>query len=147
MTPQKEIGCHIFKMAIISKFFLDLMDHIIRKYAGKKMKYFLNVSRFTINNCEYTFVTFYGNQSLGIFHETNSLKAMRWWNFINVKVWHNLCIHLFHRFAFECKIQNLNNRMLSVGRNVHGYDMNHTLLKSRIYVHTRWFKKSQHTPT
>ena len=75
-----------------------------------------------------------------IFREINSLKAMRRWTFIHVKVWHNLGIHLFHRFVFECKIQNLNNRVLSVDRNVHGYDMNHTPLKSRIYVlHTRLY--------
>ena len=72
-----------------------------------------------------------------IFREINSLKAMRRRTFIHVKVWHNLGIHLFHRFVFEYKIQNLNNRVLSVDRNVHGYDMNHTPLKSRIYVHTK----------
>ena len=44
MTPQKEISCHIFKLAIFSKFFDDLMSHIIREYAGKEMKYFPNVS-------------------------------------------------------------------------------------------------------
>ena len=31
-------------MAIISKFFDDLMIYIIREYAGKKRKIFLNVS-------------------------------------------------------------------------------------------------------
>ena len=31
-------------MAIFSKFFGDLMTHITREYAGKKIKSFLNVS-------------------------------------------------------------------------------------------------------
>ena len=31
-------------MAILTKFFGDLMNHIISEYAGKKMKLFLNVS-------------------------------------------------------------------------------------------------------
>ena len=44
LTPQKEISCHIFKMAILTKFFGDLMNHIIKKYAGKQIKLFLNVS-------------------------------------------------------------------------------------------------------
>ena len=33
-----------YKMAILTKFFGDLMNHIIREYAGKKIKLFLNVS-------------------------------------------------------------------------------------------------------
>ena len=37
-------------MAILTKFFGDLMNHIIREYAGKKMKLFLNVSSLTIVN-------------------------------------------------------------------------------------------------
>ena len=37
-------------MAILTKFFGDLMNHIIREYAGKKMKLFLNVSLLTIVN-------------------------------------------------------------------------------------------------
>ena len=48
LSPQKEISCHIFKMAILTKFFDDLMNHITREYAGKKMKIFLYVSPFTI---------------------------------------------------------------------------------------------------
>ena len=44
LTPQREINCHIFKMAIFSKFFGDLMSHIIREYADEEIKYFLNVS-------------------------------------------------------------------------------------------------------
>ena len=44
LTPQKEISCHIFKMAILTKFFGDLMNQMIREYAGKKIKLFLNVS-------------------------------------------------------------------------------------------------------
>ena len=31
-------------MAILTKFFGDLMNHIIREYAGEKIKLFLNVS-------------------------------------------------------------------------------------------------------
>ena len=62
LPPQKEINSHIFKMAIFKKIFGDLMSHIIREYAGKKNKIFFEC--FTINNCEYTFVTFYGIQSL-----------------------------------------------------------------------------------
>ena len=38
-------------MAILTKFFGGLiMNHIIREYAGKKMKLFLNVSPLTILN-------------------------------------------------------------------------------------------------
>jgi hypothetical protein len=37
-------------MAIFSKFFGDLMSHIIREYAGKKIKLFLNVSPLRIVN-------------------------------------------------------------------------------------------------
>ena len=48
LTPQKEISCHIFKMAILTKFFDDLMNQKTREYAGKKMKSFLNVSPLTI---------------------------------------------------------------------------------------------------
>ena len=36
----EKISCHIFKMAILSKFFGDLMGHIIREYADEEMKYF-----------------------------------------------------------------------------------------------------------
>ena len=50
LTPQREISCHIFKMAILTKFFNDLMNHIAREYAGKKMKPFLNVSSLKIVN-------------------------------------------------------------------------------------------------
>ena len=48
LRPQKEISCHIFKMAILTKFFDNLMNHITREYAGKKIKLFLNVSPLTI---------------------------------------------------------------------------------------------------
>jgi hypothetical protein len=44
-------------MAIFSKFFGDLITHITREYAGKKIKSFLK-------NHGYTFVCFYGIQSL-----------------------------------------------------------------------------------
>ena len=37
-------------MAILTKFFGDLMNHIIREYAGKKMKLTLNVSPLKIVN-------------------------------------------------------------------------------------------------
>ena len=50
LTPQKEISCHIFKMVILTKFFDDLMNHITREYAGKKMKIFLKVLPLTIVN-------------------------------------------------------------------------------------------------
>ena len=30
LTPQKETGCHIFKMDVLSKFFGDFMSHLIR---------------------------------------------------------------------------------------------------------------------
>ena len=48
MKPDKEIGCHIFKIDIFSKFFGDLTSHIIREYADKEMKLFLNVSSIKI---------------------------------------------------------------------------------------------------
>ena len=38
LTPQKEISCHIFKIAIFSKSFDDLMSHIIREYADEETK-------------------------------------------------------------------------------------------------------------
>ena len=50
LTTQKEISCHIFKMAILTKFFGDIIDHITREYAGKKMTLILNVSPLTIVN-------------------------------------------------------------------------------------------------
>ena len=37
-TPQKETSCHIFKMAIFSKNFGNLMTYNIREYAGKKIE-------------------------------------------------------------------------------------------------------------
>ena len=37
-------------MAILTKFFDDLMNHIVREYAGEKMNLFLNVSLLTIVN-------------------------------------------------------------------------------------------------
>ena len=46
----QEISCHIFKTAILTKMFRDFMNHIIREYAGKKIKVFLNVSPLTIVN-------------------------------------------------------------------------------------------------
>ena len=56
LPPMKEISCHIFKTAILTKFFDDLMNHIIREYAGKKNEIISEC--FTINNCKFTFVTF-----------------------------------------------------------------------------------------
>ena len=50
LRHQKKISCHIFKMAILTKFFDDLMNHIVREYAGEKMNLFLNVSPLTIVN-------------------------------------------------------------------------------------------------
>ena len=38
------------KVSILKKFFDDLMSHITREYAGKKIKLFLNVSPLTIVN-------------------------------------------------------------------------------------------------
>ena len=43
LLPQMKISCHIFKLAIFSKFFGDLMTHIIREYADEEMKYFLYI--------------------------------------------------------------------------------------------------------
>ena len=43
-------GNHIFKMAIFSKFFGDLMTHKIGEYAGKEIKHFFNVLPVTIAN-------------------------------------------------------------------------------------------------
>ena len=43
LLPQMEISCHIFKLAIFSKFFGDLMSHIIREYANEEMKFFLYI--------------------------------------------------------------------------------------------------------
>ena len=38
LTPQKETGCHIFKMTIFSKFFGDVMTYKIRENAGKRIE-------------------------------------------------------------------------------------------------------------
>ena len=43
LLPQMEISCHIFKLAIFSKFFGDLMSQIIREYADEEMKSFLYI--------------------------------------------------------------------------------------------------------
>ena len=48
LLHQMEISCHIFKLALFSKFFSDLMSHMIREYAGKEMKWFLNLSSIKI---------------------------------------------------------------------------------------------------
>ena len=40
LTPQKEISCHIFKMAILTKFFGDLMNHITKECADKIINHF-----------------------------------------------------------------------------------------------------------
>ena len=40
LLHQMEIGFHIFKLVTFSKFFDDLMSHIIREYAGKKWNNF-----------------------------------------------------------------------------------------------------------
>ena len=50
LAPHKEISCHISKMPILTKFFDDLMNHITREYAGKKVKLYLNVSPLRIVN-------------------------------------------------------------------------------------------------
>ena len=42
LTPQKKTSCHIFNMAIFSKLFGDIISHIIRWNAGKKINWFLN---------------------------------------------------------------------------------------------------------
>ena len=43
LTPKKINSCHIFKIAIFSKFFGDLMSHIIREYADEEIIYFLYI--------------------------------------------------------------------------------------------------------
>ena len=43
LTPQKETGCHIFKMTIFSKFFDDFMRHIIGLNAGEKINQFFQL--------------------------------------------------------------------------------------------------------
>ena len=50
LLHQMEISCHIFKLALFSKFFGDLMSHIIREYADEEMKLFLNVSSLKIKD-------------------------------------------------------------------------------------------------
>ena len=61
LLSQMEISCHILKMAIFSKFFGNLITHLTREYAIKKYNHFW---MFTIKNHGYTFVCFYGIQSL-----------------------------------------------------------------------------------
>ena len=62
MTPQKKTSHHIFKMAIFSKFFGDVIILIIRANADKRIK--KNSDIFSIKNLEYTFVCFLSIQSL-----------------------------------------------------------------------------------
>ena len=55
LTPQKETGYYIFKMTIFSKFFGNVMTHIIRENAGKRIKYFFEL--FINKNFEDNFVS------------------------------------------------------------------------------------------
>ena len=38
LLHQMEISCHFFKLALFSKFFGDLISHMIREYADKEIK-------------------------------------------------------------------------------------------------------------
>ena len=62
LTPQKKTSHHIFKMAISSEFFGDVMIFIIRVNADERIE--KNSEIFSIKNLEYTFVCFLSIQSL-----------------------------------------------------------------------------------
>ena len=70
LTTPKEISSHIFKMAIIPKFFEAFISNIIRWNTGKKTKLFSELFTNDIN--EYSFVLFVSKQSQGtlstVFH-------------------------------------------------------------------------------
>ena len=60
--PQKETSCHTFKMTIFSKFFVDIMTHIIRWNAGEKIKSIFEL--FTKQKNGFRFVLFLSVQTL-----------------------------------------------------------------------------------
>ena len=62
MTPQKKTSCHIFKMAIFSKFFGNAMSHIIRQNAGRKINTIPEL--FIKQKIEFKFVLLSSPQSL-----------------------------------------------------------------------------------
>ena len=62
LTPQRKTSCHIFKMAIFSKFFVDVMTHIIRDNAAKRIKLFFEL--FINKNYEFIFVSFSSSHTL-----------------------------------------------------------------------------------
>ena len=78
MTPQKKTSHHIFKMAISSEFFGDVMIFIIRVNADKRIE--KNSEIFSIKNREYTFVCFLSIQSLS-----------EWCEWVGVKKSPKLC--------------------------------------------------------
>jgi hypothetical protein len=57
LTPQKETSCHIFEMAIFSKFFGDFMiyDFYLGKMQVKKIRYFVT---FVSNRSLYSKIAF-----------------------------------------------------------------------------------------
>ena len=62
LTTQKKTSHHIFKMAISSEFFGDVMIFIIRVNADERIEKDSEI--FSIKNLEYTFVCFLSIQSL-----------------------------------------------------------------------------------
>ena len=59
LTPQKEPSCHIFKLAIFSKFFHEQHNHVKLRY---NIKTFLNTSLIAISNI--VFLTFESTKSI-----------------------------------------------------------------------------------
>ena len=63
LTPQKKTSYHIFEMDIFSNFFGDVMSHIIRQNAGKKIN---TISELFINEfLIFPFVSFKCVQTIG----------------------------------------------------------------------------------
>ena len=58
----KKSQCHIFKMVIFSKFFVDVMTHIIRDNAAKRIKQFFEL--FIYKKYEFIFVYFSSSHTL-----------------------------------------------------------------------------------
>ena len=111
LPSMKETSRHIFKMAIFSKFFGDLITHITWEYAGKKMKSFLNVSPLKI--MDLLLSVFFGIQSLCNCVHKNLAPKLSQKVFIISRIaktlWENTCIiHIF-----KCILSYIQKHMYS----------------------------------
>ena len=104
LLHQMEISCHIFKLDIFSKFFGDLMSHIIREYAGKEMEYFLNVSPLKIMGILLSlFMVF----SLYLAILSNKLMIMPNWRQLHLEIFGlYILILIFFSYLIKLCLQN-----------------------------------------